>query len=198
MPDTDNPDTDNPERKRDSGSLPVNRDCAEAWASRPVPPYEPMDWSGFEVTDVYEYVEDPPEGCPRFKVRHAPRPDWQTPEQYQISRRHNEEQAWIFSVHLGLAQEAATVCGYHRDCGEKACRRARKCVSRRAEDDWRFFPGPMMPPCCVGDRTEPVRQLLRELSEHWKATSPGDEPDGPPLRARPQAQAPAGRKRGRR
>lgn len=182
--------SDDPRQKQEPARIPADRFWPpDDWEDRPLPPYEPEDWSGFEVTDVFEQIKDPPEGCPRFKIRHTPRPDWQTEEQYQVSRRHDEELAWTFSIYLGLSQDAATHLGYHRVCREKACRRAKRCVSRRAEDDWRVFPGPMMPPCCVRERTEPVRELIRALGAHWEANSSGDEFDGPPLRARPEAPA---------
>lgn len=120
-----------------------------------------------EVTDRYDFVLFPPDDpFPRFKVRHPPRWPEQTDAQHAVSRRWTEQHYRNFGVYLGLSQATATDCGYFRHCAKAACRRAQKCISRRDEEDWTIFPGPMMPPCC--DRievTEPIRQILRDVTD---------------------------------
>jgi hypothetical protein len=130
-------------------------------------PYEKTDWSDPNITGVYEHFEIPP-GYPRFRVLHAARSQFKTDEHYQADRRCMESYYYSLSLSLGIAQQAATMLGLHEDCRKSACRRARRCVSRRAEDDWTVFPGPGLPPCCnTFERTATVRHWLNvKLEQH--------------------------------
>jgi len=124
-----------------------------------------------EVTDRYDFIIFPPDDpFPRFKVRHPPRLPNQTDAQDAVSRRSTERHYRVFGIYLGLSQAAATDRGYFRHCAVAACRRAQKCVSRRDEEDWSIFPGPAMPPCCdTLERTEPLRQLIRDVTADFRA-----------------------------
>ena len=130
-------------------------------------PYKPYDWDSPNITDKFEY-ETMPEGFPRFRILHAPRSEWQNDKQYEAGRRDEEGFYYFLGLFLGLSQLAATCIGLHRTCPHQACRRARQCVSRRAEDDWTVFPGPMMPPCCNNiERTERVRHMVNiKIEQH--------------------------------
>lgn len=151
------------------------REKPRALHGQPTPPidryavkheYVPRDWSKYDVTDVYEYFPIPPgEPGPRFRIPHHKRDPDQTDKQYEATRRATEQHFRAQGVYLAMSQAAATHRGHFRDCKIAACRRAGKCISRRLEDDWTIFPGPMMPPCCDRkDRTEPVREMIREIT----------------------------------
>lgn len=130
-------------------------------------PYTPYDWNDPYITDTFEY-EVMPEGYPRFRIVHSPRSEWQNDEQYEAGRRDREGFYYFLGIFLGVAQRAATCIGLHKTCPREACRRARQCASRRAEDDWTVFPGPMMPPCCNNtERTALVRHMVNvKLEQH--------------------------------
>ena len=70
--------------------------------------------------------------------------------------------------HVTPEKQAASLLGLHKDCKRSACRRARRCVSRRAEDDWTVFPGPGLPPCCNSfERTATVRHWVNvKIEQH--------------------------------
>ena len=141
--------------------------------------YKPIDWSEHEVTDRYDFVDIPADDpWPRFKVRHLPRRPGDTDAQHAFYRRWAEEYYRCWGVYLGLAQEASTRCEHFRDCHERVCRRAGRCVARRPEDDWTLFPGPMVPPCCdTEERVEGVRGLICEMLDEVM-NQPADGKDG--------------------
>ncbi|WP_133170126.1 hypothetical protein [Kumtagia ephedrae] len=155
------------------GAPPEGMSEEECWSPKPC---EPADWSDLLVADRYEHFEMPP-GCPRFRVPHAPRAPWQSEAQYEADRRSTEQFYFALSICLGIAQQAATVVGLHRSCPRNPCRRAGQCVSRRAEDDWTVFPGPMLPPCCNDRaRTELVRHMVNVKLEQIREERGGEEP----------------------
>ncbi len=140
-------------------------------------PYKPTDWSDPGVTNRYERVAMP-EGFPRFRVHHAPRMAWQNDAQYEAGLVDEECLYRTLGIYLGIAQMAASHLGLHEDCAREACRRAGRCVSRRAEDDWTVFPGPMLPPCCdTLQRTHWVRHMVNVKVAQAKALAPdgGDD-----------------------
>jgi hypothetical protein len=138
--------------------LPEGVSEEEFWTPQP---YEPKDWSNPLIADKYEYFELPPD-CPRFRVLHHARGAQQTDAQYAADRYSAEYYYFGLSISLWIAQWAATYVGLHNSCPQKACRRAKECVSRRAEDDWTVFPGPWLPPCCNNsERTELIRYMVR-------------------------------------
>ncbi len=124
-------------------------------------------YDGAAITDRYDYVKIPPDDpWPRFKVVHGPSVSWQTEEQDAVSRRWKEEYFRYLGVFLGACQLFATELGYHHGCRRNACRRLGRCASRRREDDWSWFPGPMLPPCCTTlARVYEIRPLAGELMD---------------------------------
>lgn len=115
-----------------------------------------------EVTDRYEHVETAGARMPLFRVVHAPRHPAQTDEQALASRRETEEFYFNLSVLRALAHRAADELGFPARCGRAACRRGRRCVADRDEDDW-SFPGPWMPPCAATyGHVDRVRDRIRE------------------------------------
>ncbi|MBS3649721.1 hypothetical protein KEU06_13995 [Pseudaminobacter sp. 19-2017] len=138
-------------------TLPEGVTEEEFWTPEP---YEPTDWSNPLITDEYEHFELPAD-CPRFRVLHHARAEWKTDAQHAVDRYDAECYYFGLSISLWIAQWAATYVGLYNSCPLKACRRAKQCVSRRAEDDWTVYPGPWMPPCCNNhERTELIRYMV--------------------------------------
>lgn len=119
-----------------------------------------------EITDVYEYEKIPPDDhWPRFKVVHPYCPWPQTEAQREASRRYNEYHFRTLGILLGIAQDVITGSGMPRYCAYAICRRQRRCLTRKREDDWSVFPGPHMPPCVPPDQVENVRKAMNAFIE---------------------------------
>ncbi|MEJ6781798.1 hypothetical protein [Aminobacter sp. Piv2-1] len=84
---------------------------------------------------------------PTFKVNTFPRDRKYTDAQWAAVLADPEHDAKVKGLYLGLFQLLAGHLGFHRKCPLPGCRRLRKCVGRRAENDWSFAFKPLIPPC---------------------------------------------------
>lgn len=128
--------------------------------------------------------KDKPAPWPVFVPVHRPRDPGQTDAQYAAGRRQTELHYQSLSIWLGMAQQLATVLGWHRGCKRGGCRRARRCEGRYGQEDWSIAFGPFLPPCVsrepeVLDRFRAIiRAEMRHIIETGAAASDEPSPEG--------------------
>lgn len=92
-------------------------------------------------------MSDKPWQHPVFAIPKREREPWRTDAQWACVVRDQERHAEAKGVYLGLFQLLCSHLGFCRQCPLRGCRRLKKCVGRRAEDDWSFAFRPFIPPC---------------------------------------------------
>ncbi|PWK70805.1 hypothetical protein [Aminobacter sp. AP02] len=84
---------------------------------------------------------------PVFAIPEMEREPSCTDAQWACVMRDQQRHAEVKGAYLGLFQLLCGHLGFHRHCPLRGCRRLKRCVGRRAEDDWSFAFRPLIPPC---------------------------------------------------
>lgn len=103
---------------------------------------------------------------PTFEVQKFARRG-ETDAQWACVLRDHERHAEAKGIYLGLFQLLAAHWGFVAKCPLPGCRRLKKCIGRRAEDDWSFPFRPFIPPC-VPLEVEIVEKMRTEISAEVK------------------------------